>query len=218
MRVEQDSITIQRNPLPFLYETWQSKDACVWTFTDPATGTAWTRTVVAGTGGGVYLLAAPNALETCRLQSKIYFQLSDLNTRYIRRKFVLEFEFKFDGIANLNVASIYLGLLDTANKYSYFTLDGSLIGASNRLEGLAGNPPVTTPSGWGDNVSVHNSVKMEITSSNIKYYLNHNIKATLPRAAAAMMVDAMIDMIFGATAGGAATIYMGPISAYYDDL
>ena len=207
-----------------LYESWQDEtgiDPAVWTVTDPVAGTAWARGAV-----GELLMAsvAPNASLSARLRSNQRWVVSPglYSPSRILRKFNLEFEMHIVNLlANLDPVTFFLGL--TAGIADVRTVDNimgwalQVVGGINKLQSLtdAGSAEVTN-TGFGENFTLTNKLKMEISYNSCKFYLNEVLKAThitnLPDA------PFYINFFIPTNAGGAATFRLGTVRAWLEDV
>lgn len=206
-------------PSIHLYEGWQDEagiDATVWTVTDPATGAAWARGA-----SGAYLRAtsAPNANETARLRSnQRWIAAPDIyGTNTVLRKLVLEFEMKLTGVANLDETLTFIGLTPAVgNDRSSNNIIGWGIN-TDALESITDDAGVeTTNTGFGETLTNWNKLKIEIYSGHVKFYINEvevaDHTTNLPDLP--MYLNFFIDT----AAGGAATIELGVIRAWTEDI
>lgn len=223
-----NKIVVGADPLVSLVEGWQDVtgiSVAIWTTVNPATGAAWTRGV-----SGAYLRAtsAPNASEVARLASvQQWINASTIfTTNTILRRLILEFEMKITaGLANLtNTACVWgltAGAADTrvTNNLAGF----ALIGAGNALQtvtDLAGVETVNT--GFGENLANWNKFRIEVykdktlAQARVRFYLNEVLIATHTTNLPA--VPAFLQFYQATGAGGAATVEIGVIRAWYEDI
>ena len=215
-------------PLPTFTETWQAAvpDPAVWDVTDPATGSAWARSVVGGSGGNIYMMAAPNASENARLKSKVKFGLSFPDSGFIRRKLILEFEAKllnplapFDP-THIDGVNTWLGLSDAVGGGSI----GFTVSAGALLVTSVVNQPVSSAalhSGL-QVLYLQNKYRVEISMQNAQivneFFVNDVRVARLIGADAQSMADGMIDLDVATLPAGAARVFIGGVRLWYKDV
>ena len=201
-----------------MVETWQDEagiDLTLWTPTDPATGTAWSRG-----SDGAYLraTAVPNANETARLRSnqRWFMGTGVYGTNTIYRKLNLEFELRLVNVANLDNTLCLFG----------FTSGGTATRATNNIIGWCLAADVlatlsddtgaeTTNTGFGETLTDWNKLKMIFSTGQVAFYLNETLVATHTTNLADLPM--FINFFIDTEAGGAATIDLGIVRCWPED-
>lgn len=207
-------------PAQYLYEGWQDEagiDATIWTITNPAGGTAWAR---AADGADLMVSSIPNANETARIRSNMRWPMMPTlyGTNKVLRRFNLDFEMQLADIANMDNALCVFGLTPgigndrTSNDIIVFCLTGDGLQTLTDRGGVE-----TVNSGFaGVTLTSKNKFHIEIYLNHVKFYLNEvqlaDHAANLPDQA--MYVNFFVDT----EAGGAATIKLGIIRAWPEDI
>jgi len=162
-------------------ETWQDETglfAPVWSDTNPATGTAWTKGV---SGAWTRVYCAPNASENGRLRTveRIAIDQAGWNTNRINRRLVIETELQLGSVANIDNTAFFIGFMtgtaDTraSNNIIGWALTGD---ALQSVTDNAGTETVNT--GFGETLTNINKLRIEVYSGNAKFYVNEVLKAT----------------------------------------
>ncbi len=205
-----------------LYESWQDEagiDPTVWTWTNPATGAAWARGAI---GDLLMAYAAPNANENARLRSNQRW-IADATlygVNKILRRFTLEFEAHFVGFANFDNVNFLLGLTPAVGdtRATNNIMGFALVGAGNALQTLtdAGGAE-TVNTGFGENLLLTNKFKIDVSLNSVAFYLNEVLIAThivnLPNNA-----PFYLNLYTPTGAGGAATVRVGTLRAWTEDI
>jgi hypothetical protein len=212
-------VEMMTRPSLGFYESWQDEtgiDPLVWTVTDPATGAAWARGAV-----GAYLMAvaAPNANENARLRANQRWVCapSVYANNQILRRFILEFEFYAQLVANIDNANFFLGLTNAAgatrasNNIMGF---GLLAGALQTITDNAGVE--TTNTGFGETLTDLNKFKIDVFLNTVQFSLNEAVIATH----LTNLVDSpmYLNFYYPTGAGGASIISLGTIRAWTEDI
>lgn len=201
------------------YEGWQDEagiDATVWTVTDPATGAAWSRGAA-----GAYLraTAAPNANETARLVSDQRWIATPNNygSNTILQRFNFEFKLKLTNVANIDNAISIFGLTTAVgdNRASNDIIAWALTGdALQSLTDVGGVETINT--GFGETLTNWNKVKIVVSPGHVTFYINGTQVAdhttNLPD------FPFYLNFFVDTEAGGAATIELGIIRAWPEDI
>ncbi len=206
-------------PTVELCETWQNEtgiDVNLWTVTDPATGTVWSR---GASGAYLRAMSAPNADEDARLVSdQRWVAAPDIyGTNTTLRKLVLEFELKLTDVANLDETRTFLGLTTGAGDYRS---TDNIIGwgiNTDVLESITDDGiSETTNTTFGETLTNWNKLKIEVYSGHVKFYINEVMKAdhTTNLPDFPMYINFHVDTV----AGGAATIELGVVRAWTEDI
>lgn len=205
-----------------MLETWKDVagiDPTIWSVTNPATGTAWTRG--SGTGnmaGGLRAMTAPAANETARLLSVQQWTCAPnlFGTNWMVKQLILEFEMAITvGLANLDNTNTFFGMSlgGIATRATNNSLGFALVGAGNDLQTYtddAGAETVNT--GFGEDLTQRNLFKIHAYAGHIKFYLN----GTEIADHAANLPDGPMFLQFYLDTGavGACTYQLGPVRAY----
>lgn len=207
-----------RKGLPQLSETWQDElgiDLTVWSLTNPATGTAWSRGAA-----GAYLRATsvPNANETARLVSNQRWLVAPgvYGTNTVARKTILEFELRLTNVANLDNTLCIFGFTPgqadnrgTPNILAWI-LQADILASLSDSGGVE-----TVNTGFGETLTNWNKLRIEVESGVARFYVNEGLVAThiinLPNAP--MYENSFI----GTEAGGAGTIEQGITRCWHED-
>lgn len=208
----------QRRPLVSLCESWQDEagiDAAIWTATDPATGTAWTR---GASGAYLRVTTVPNANETARLVSDQRWatQFGVYGDNSIYRMTCLEFEMKLADVANLDNTPTMFGFSPGAadtratNGIIAFTLKSD---ALTCITDSAGTETETTT--LGETLTNWNKLGIYISRLNVRFTLNGKVVATHTTnvPATPMYINHYLDT----EAGGAATLELGVVRCWIED-
>ena len=209
------------------YEGWQDEagiDLTAWAITNPATGAPWTRGAF---GESLMATSAPNLGENARLRSLTRWIASPDNylASKIIRRFTLEFEAIFGGVANFDNANFFLGLTPLVGdtRANMNILGWTLVGAGNALQTLgdAGGAERAF-TGFGENLVLSNKFKIEVfrfaapAVGYSRWYLNDVLVATHVDNNPSNMP--MYLNFYAPTAGGAATIRLGIVRAWAEDI
>lgn len=216
------ALNMNVRPLISLYEGWQDEagiDATIWTVTNPATGAAWARGAI---GELLMAYSSPNANENARIRSNQRWvaDATLYGVNKILRRFCLEFEAHFIGFANFDNVNFFMGLTPAVGDTRATNNIGgfALVGGGNALQTLtdAGGAE-TVNTGFGENLLLTNKFKMDVSLNSIAFYLNEVLIAThvvnLPNNA-----PFYLNFYAPTGAGGAATIRLGGIRAWYEDI
>jgi hypothetical protein len=222
LQLDAPGVLSASRPSNGLFEGWQNEigiDHSTWAITDPATGAGWARGAI---GELLMAYSSPNAIEACRLLSNYRFIVSpDLyGTNKILRKFFLEWETHVITPANLDNVTCFWGLtpavadVRTNNNIIGF----GLVGAGNALQSItdAGGAE-TVHTGFGENLVLTNKLKIAVSLNSVKFYVNEvevaNHIVNLPSNA-----PMYLNFFTPTGAGGAATIRIGTLRAWNEDL
>ena len=203
--------------MPSFVESWQDStpNPTFWTPTDPATGTKWT---IRSSASYLEIYSVPAANEVTRLVSNQRWVGAPLvygpNTVY--RRLNLEFEVKFTNVANIDNALSFFGLstaqadVRTANNLISWALVGD---ALQSLTDLAGVETVNT--GFGETLTNWNKLRIRVYANAVEFYVNDVLRAThiTNRPDYPWYLNFYVDT----EGGGAATIELGAIRAWYED-
>lgn len=196
-------------------ETWQDEagiDPILWTVTDPATGTAWTRGTI-GTRMGAY--SAPNANETARLRRTFPWLVNPgvFDTTQIIQRLKLVFEMQLVNVLNIDNALSILGGFTSgglANRGTNNILGFGLVGdALQTFSDAAGVETVNT--GFGETLTDWNKYGIEISAGSVAFYLNEALIAT--HTTNLFDLPAYINFYLDTEGGGASTIRLGTVLA-----
>lgn len=218
-----NSRALPARPLPELYEGWQDEagiDAALWAVTDPATGAAWTR----GAFGSILnVTCAPNANETARLrgtQRWLFVPMYSDEHRIIRRS-IMEFELRINiGPDFLDPAACFFGLTEgiadtrvTPNLMGFGLVMPGVVNLLQTVTDLGGAETVN--SGFGEDLTAWNKLRIEAYPDNIAFYINEILVAThaANRPSLPFYPNFYLD-----TAGGATTFRVGIVRIWYEDV
>lgn len=206
-------------PVFNLLETWQDEagiNAGVWTVTNSVGGPGWSRGA-----SGAYLRATevPIADNECRICSKQRWIVAPtiFSNNTVLRRTTLEFELKLTTVANIDNTRSFLGFtpavvnLRTTNNILGWALTSD---ALQTLSDLA--TAETTHTGFGETIDDWNKLAIDIYENHAMFYLNDVPVAdhitNLPDLP--MYLNFYIDT----EAGGAATIELGIIRLWHEDI
>lgn len=210
------------------YEGWQDEagiDITSWAITNPGVGVPWAR----GAFGESLMASSEPAINmNARLRSLQRWIVSPDNysSRKIIRRFTLEFEAIFANVANFDNVNFFLGLTPNVGdtRASDNILGWTLVGAGNDLQTLgdAGSAERAF-SGFGEDLTLDNKFRIEVFRfappgvGYSRWYLNDVLVATHvdnnPSNA-----PMYLNFYAPAGAGGAATIRLGIIRAWPEDI
>jgi len=206
-------------PSIHLYDGWQDEaaiDLTIWTPTNPATGAAWSRGA-----SGAYLRAtsSPNANETARLRSNQRWVAAPdtYGTNTVLRKLVLEFELKLTNVANLDESLTLIGLTPAVgdNRASNDIIGWGI--NTDVLESITDDAGVeTTNTGFLETLANWNKLKIEVYSGHVKFYINESQVAD--HATNLPDLPMYLNFFIDTDAGGAATIELGVIRVWTEDI
>ena len=211
-----------------LYEGWQDEagiDITAWAITNPGAGVPWARGAF---GESLMASSSPAANMNARLRSLQRWIVSPDNygTNKIIRRFTLEFEATFANVANFDNANFFLGLTPLVGdtRANMNILGWTLVGAGNDLQTLGdagGAERFFT--GFGENLVLINKFRIEVFRfappgvGYSRWYLNDVLVAT--------HVDnnpsnqpMYLNFYAPTGAGGAATIRLGIVRAWTEDI
>ncbi|MCK5235926.1 MAG: hypothetical protein KAR06_02985 [Deltaproteobacteria bacterium] len=203
-------------PTESLLETWQSLiiDPDIWTVTNPATGAAWNPTVA---GAFIYNLTTPNANEFARLVGDFLWQLHSItpNLNLVVKKTIIEFPLIIGVPANVdNTLTLFGWTPDVGNDRSSNNIIGFglVADALQTITDLAGAETVNT--GFGETLTNHNKLRIEVYEGNVDFYLNEVLIAThvtnIPN------VPSYPNFFIDLEAGGACALSIGIIKIWYE--
>ena len=212
---------VASRPLIALCETWQDEagiDAAIWTVTDPVGGVAWSRGA-----SGAYLRATsvPNLNEFCRLVSdqRWVFAPNVFSNNTVLRRSVLEFELKLTDVANIDNANSFFGLTTgvgddrTSNNIIGFAL---LADVFQSVTDLAVNETTNTDFHSVTAEATWNKLVMDVYAGHVDFYINNNLVAShitnLPD------YPFYLNWYLDTEAGGAATIELGIVRVWHEDV
>lgn len=206
-------------PLISFCETWQDElgiDFTVWTTTDPATGVGWTRGAA-----GAYLRAnsIPNANETARLRSNQRWIAAPgvYGTNTIFRKSYFEFELQLANVANMDNTLCIFGLTPNvgdnrgSNNIIGWGLAADVLQSITDLAGVE-----TTNNGFGETLTNWNKLLIEIYDGTVQFQINEAVVAS--HVANLPDLPMYLNWFVDTEAGGAATINLGAVRAWYEDV
>jgi len=207
-------------PSPMLIEDWADPAVGIsgarWTPTNPATGLAW---AAATSGAFIYASSVPNLNEICRLRSNQLWRahVVAIEPQIIPKKLIFEFEMLLGNVVNMDNTLCFFGLtpgiasLRTTNGIAGFALAADVL---QTVTDLAGAETVNTA--FGETLAQHNLFRMEVSDTIVDFYLNGVGLArhitNLPDG------PFYLNWYVDTEAGGAATIALGWIRAYYDTI
>lgn len=217
-----NTLNMGTRPLINLYEGWQDEagiDVLVWTPTDPVAGAAWARGAI---GENLMAYSSPNLNENARIRSNQRWVADPTlyATNKILRRFSLEFEAHFIGSANFDNVNFLLGLTSAVGdtRATNNIMGFALVGVGNTLETLtdAGGAE-TVNTGFGEDLLLTNKFKIDVSLNSVAFSLNEVVIAThivnLPSNA-----PFYLNFYAPTGAGGAATIRLGIIRAWTEDI
>lgn len=205
-------IVLQR-PLPAFFESWQALSSEVWTITNPAIGGDWGMVIE----DEVYMNASPSPSEIARLATNSFWTMRPTlwNSRHIYRKLSAEWEMTLTGVVNLDETTTFFGFGYLATTRASINIAGFAI-LADALQTVTDRLSVeTVNTGFGEDLTVKNKFKIEVSENSIKFYLNEILIANhitdLP--------DYGVTLYFhlATTASGIATIRLGPVRIWYGD-
>ncbi len=204
-------------PTESLVETWQdpaSPDLNIWTVTDPATGAGWLRTV---SGAFLYLQTTPNANEIARLVSTMPWQLHSItpNLNLVVKKTILEFEMVLGVPANVDNTAFFVGFTtavgDTRASDNIIGF-GLIADALQAITDDGGAETVAT--GFGETLTAHNKLKIEVYEDNVDFYVNEvlvaNSQTNIPN------IPSFLNFYIATEAGGPCAFPIGMIKCRYE--
>ena len=205
--------------IPMLSEFWIDEagiDSNLWTTTAPATGTL-ARSVAEA--GYVKVGIAPNLNEVGRIRSNQRYKATpgQYGANTIVRTFNIEFEVKLTTVANIDNTISFFGLTPgtgdtrTTNNIIGWALTSD---ALQSLTDSAGTETVNTT--FGETLTNWNKLRIEVYASGIKFYVNEVLKATHTTNIPDQMM--YINYYVDTEAGGAATVDVGPVRTWYEDM
>ncbi len=205
-------------PSRSLVETWQDVlgiDPTVWVTVDPATGAAWAAPTESG--GFLYAETTLNANETARLRSVQQWVASPNtpNLYLVIKKTILEWEMVVGAVANLDNAITFWGFTNgpNDNRATNNLIGFGLVG--DALQSVTDSGGVeTVATGFGENLTAHTKLRIEIYESTVDFYVDEVLVAT---SAANIPVNPMyIQMFLDTDGGGACAFDIGIVRCWYE--
>ena len=203
--------------LPHFFEAWQDLaiDPSLWTVTDPATGAAWAAAVA---GDYIYNTTIPNANETARLVGDQLWIVPShaIPLRIVMQRLIIEFELNLANVANIDNTLFFVGLTPgVANTRASNNIIGFglLADVLQTITDLAGVETVNTA--FGETLAQHNKFRMEISDTEVQFYLNEVLLAT--HAANIPAVPSYLNFFIDTEGGGAATFSVQIVRGHYED-